>query len=210
MNLLTHLAYLFVKLISATYRFEAIGEQIDSKNENYIFALWHQNIIGALTAYKDKPHAMIISPSKDGQLVANACSKFGHYPVRGSSSRQGGSALKGMISKLRSNIPGAITVDGPKGPAHVPKKGIFELAYLSKTPIVPLILLPESYWSIESAWDKFRIPRPFSTIYVKHGTKIYPNKNDKEKSFDHLIAALRDELEQGETYIQELTRKSSI
>lgn len=206
MKILTQLAYLFVKLISYTYRFERIGEQADPSKENYIFGIWHQNIISALTAYRDTPHAMIISPSKDGQIVANACSKFGHFPVRGSSSRQGGSALKGMISKLRSGIPGAITVDGPKGPAHIPKKGIFELSYLAKTPIVPLILLPQSYWAINSAWDQFRIPKPFSKIYVKHGTKISPDKNDKEKSFEDLVTLLKNELEEGELHIQSLIK----
>ncbi len=202
MKLAIYLAYLFVKLISLTYRFERIGEQISPEKETYIFALWHQNIISALTAYRKVPHAMIISPSKDGEIVANACSKFGHFPVRGSSSRKGSSALKGMISKLKSDIPGAITVDGPKGPAHIPKKGIFELAYLSKTPIVPLILLPQSFWSINSAWDQFRIPKPFTKIYVKHGTKIYPTKSDKEMSFENLVAALKDQLEEEGQYIQ--------
>lgn len=206
MKLLTQLAYLFVRGLSFTYRFEQIGDHVKPNEENYIFALWHQNIISALTAYKDTPHAMIISPSKDGELVANACRKFGHYPVRGSSSRQGSSALKGMISKLRSNIPGAITVDGPKGPAHIPKKGIFELAYLAKAPIVPLTLVPQSYWSINSAWDKFRIPKPFTKIYVKHGVKITPTQDDKEKSFENLIAALKDHLEQEEQYIQALKK----
>ena len=205
MKFVIQITYFFVKLISMTYRFEFIGEQASPEKENYIFALWHQNIISALSAYKDTPHAMIISPSKDGELVANACRKFGHYPVRGSSSRQGGSALKGMISKLRSQIPGAITVDGPKGPAHEPKKGIFELAYLAKTPIIPLILLPKSYWSISSAWDKFRIPKPFTKIYVKHGGKIIPERSDKENSFESVADQLKRELEAGEQYIRSLT-----
>ncbi len=207
MKLLTYFAYLFVKLISLTYRFEYIGDQIKPEQETYIFALWHQNIISALTAYRKSPHAMIISPSKDGEIVANACIKFGHYPVRGSSSRKGGSALKGMINKLRNQVPGAITVDGPKGPAHLPKKGIFELSYLSRTPIIPLIMLPKSFWSIESAWDKFRIPKPFTKIYVKHGTKILPNASDKEKLFENLIIQLKEELEGGEQYIQALSSK---
>ncbi len=204
MKFITQLAYFFVKAISLTYRYKYIGEQASPENQNYIFALWHQNIIGALTAYKKTPHAMIISPSKDGEIVASACRKFGHYPVRGSSSRQGGSALKGMISKLKANIPGAITVDGPKGPAHEPKKGIFELSYLARTPIVPLILLPKSYWSLEKAWDQFRIPKPFTTIYVKHGRKIIPDRSDKENSFEGIALQLKNDLEQGEQYIRSL------
>jgi lysophospholipid acyltransferase (LPLAT)-like uncharacterized protein len=204
MKIITYLAYLFVKLSSYTYRFEFVGEQIQATKETYIFALWHQNIISALTAYRNVSHAMIISPSKDGELVANACRRFGHHPVRGSSSRQGGSALKGMIAKLRSQVPGAITVDGPRGPAHIPKKGIFELSYLAKTPIVPLILYPSSYWSLEKSWDQFRIPKPFSKIYVMHGGKIIPDKADKDNAFEKVSKKLIQELEDGETYIQSL------
>lgn len=206
MKLLSLLTYFFIRLISKSYRFEFIGEQADPSKENYIFALWHQNIISALIAYKDTPHAMIISPSKDGELVANACQKFGHQPVRGSSSRKGSSALKGMITKLRNSVPGAITVDGPKGPAHIPKKGVFELAYLAKTPIIPLSLLPSSYWRIDKAWDKFRIPKPFSTIYVVQGEKIIPTAKDKQKSFENLCTALKNRLECSEQYIRSLNK----
>ena len=205
MTLTTRLAYLFIRTLAFTYRYKFINTiELPEGKENYIFAIWHQNLVGVLTAYIGKKHCMIVSSSKDGALVADSCELMGHEPVRGSSTRGGTSALKGMIKKLRSGIPGAITVDGPKGPAKEAKKGIFELSYLTKTPIVPIMAYPSSFWEFSKSWDKFRIPRPFSTIHIHFGAALMPNSGDKENHFKQCVEQLGASLDQSEKYIHSL------
>jgi lysophospholipid acyltransferase (LPLAT)-like uncharacterized protein len=153
-----------------------------SDKSSYIFATWHQNILSILLAHTKKKFSMIISPSKDGQYVANVCESFGHTPIRGSSSKSALKSLVTSISMLKKGLPLAITIDGPRGPLYDVKKGIFEIARKSNTLIVPVKITPASFYCIESSWDKFKIPYPFSKIEVRYCTPIeVPSSSDKEQ-----------------------------
>lgn len=212
----TLLAYIFIRLLSLTYRFKYLNREVvdevikTSPHKNYLFSLWHQNLIGAILSEMGNKHAVIVSPSNDGELVAKTCEWLGHETARGSSSRGGGSALKRMIKLLRDGIPGAITVDGPRGPAKEPKPGIFELAYLSKTPIIPLSVIPNSYWSFEKSWDNFRVPRPFATFYVHYGKAINVDKSAKDDNFSQAINDLKEQMAQSEVQINSLLNANHI
>ena len=199
------LAFIFIKLLSFTYRYKYLNpevlEKVKKESSNYIFSLWHQNLIGAILSQTGKPHAVIVSPSKDGELVAKACEWMGHVTARGSSSRNGQKALRKMIGFLKTKFPGAITIDGPRGPVKEIKKGIFELAYLSKKPIIPFTIIPSHYWVLEKSWDKFRIPRPFTTFYVHFGAPLNINKTDKADSFHTASLDLKQQLERSESHI---------
>lgn len=201
-------AYYFIRVISLTYRYKYLNPERYQKTchefDNYIFALWHQNLIGAILSQRNKPHAVIVSPSNDGELVANTCEKMGHHTARGSSSRGGQAALKQMIRLLKNKVPGAITVDGPRGPAHEPKKGIFELAYLTKTPILPLTIIPKNYWKIKNSWDQFRIPRPFTCFYIHFGAPLLIDKASKSDDFNQASLDLKQQLEHSEVYINSI------
>lgn len=201
-----NLSFLFISLLAKTYRFRALNPDVQltslENNPNYIFALWHQNLIGSIYSQKNKPHAVVVSPSRDGELVATAVERLGHKVARGSSSRGGASALKKMIRLLKTDkIPGAISIDGPKGPAKEPKKGIFELAFLTNLPIIPLTVIPTSFWALENSWDKFRIPKPFSTFFIHYGAPLYLTKTDKEDEFYNASKRLCKEMEQSESHI---------
>lgn len=198
--------FLFIKLLSLTYRFiELNPEDLEDVREktggSYIFGLWHQNIIGAILSQKNRPHAVVVSPSRDGELVAKTCEQLGHLTARGSSSRGGASALKAMIHHLKKGFPGALTVDGPKGPMHMPKAGVFELAYLTKLPIIPFSVYPKSFWTIKNSWDQFRIPKPFTNIYLSYGTPIEARGDHKADKFHQPSLDLKQQLQQGERQI---------
>jgi lysophospholipid acyltransferase (LPLAT)-like uncharacterized protein len=141
---------------------------------------------------------MIVSGSKDGQLVATACQKMGFSPVRGSSTRGGKEAMFEMVKKIKSGLPGAITVDGPKGPVHVVKPGIVEIARLAKCPILPLSSYPVNYWSFEKSWDKFRVPKPFSKIFLVLGEPIYVPENISETEFEKIRIDVANAINLGE------------
>ena len=67
--------------------------------------------------------------------------------------------------------PGAVTVDGPRGPAHQVKPGIIEMARLAGVPVVPYLTLAQRYWTFRS-WDAFRLPKPFTRVEVCYGAPI--------------------------------------
>jgi lysophospholipid acyltransferase (LPLAT)-like uncharacterized protein len=212
MSLKPLFAFAIIKLLSFSYRYEYLNsndlEKVLDEHGNYLFALWHQNLIGAILSQSHKSHAVIVSPSNDGELVAQTCQRMGHKIARGSSSRGGQTALKQMIRYLKEGHPGAITIDGPRGPAHQPKKGIFELAYLTKTPIIPVTVLPKSYWTIHKSWDQFKIPKPFTRFIIHYGAPLLIDKDSKNDHFNQASLDLKQQLEHSEHYINSILGES--
>ena len=101
-----------------------------------IYAFWHRNIIPLAYLHRKQDVGIMISSSKDGELIAGPVKALGYIPIRGSSTRKGSTALKKMVQLSQtSNL--AITPDGPKGPREKIKKGLLYLAYFSKRPIIP-------------------------------------------------------------------------
>ncbi len=179
-KILSYLIYGFVKLINFTYRYRYIGNEnllnLKNKKKNFIYAIWHQNLFPGIMAQTGHPHIVIVSKSKDAEAVAFTCKRLGHIVARGSSKRgnvdKGGSLAKDeMIEYLKTGHPGAVTVDGPKGPALKVKPGIIAMSKQSQCPIIPYIVTSNSYWQFNS-WDHFRLPKPFAKLLVAYGEPL--------------------------------------
>lgn len=180
--ILGRIIYFIVFIVHKTLRYQYIDSQNRERaKENptgtYLFALWHQNILSAITAEKEHAHVAMASRSKDADPVEYILRKLGHICVRGSSrnssrvDKGGKAALEEMVELVQSGVPAALSVDGPKGPIHVVKPGIVELARRTGAKIVPYCPYPEHFFSFKS-WDKFRFPRPFSKVIVVYGPPI--------------------------------------
>jgi lysophospholipid acyltransferase (LPLAT)-like uncharacterized protein len=172
-TLLLYLAYGLIRLLNSTYRYTYHGvEHVASRR--YVFAIFHQNLFAGILAQARAPHTVIVSRSGDGDPAAFLCSRFGFVVARGSSKKgskdKGGrEAKEEMIESLMSGgPPGALTVDGPRGPAHEVKPGIIEIARRTQVPIVPYVAVPDRCWTFNS-WDRFRLPKPFAKIHVEYG-----------------------------------------
>ena len=206
-KIISQILYLFIRLLNFTYRYQYIGKEnkalAKSKSPagSFIFACWHQNLIGTMLSHStgEESYTMIVSESKDGELVAVTCEKFGHKPVRGSSTRGGKKAVLEIVKKLKSGLPGAITVDGPKGPSKVVKPGIVEIARLAKVPIVPLSAYPTNFWTFAKSWDQFRVPKPFSRIVIVIGEPIVVDETITRDHFDSILVQVAEKICDGET-----------
>lgn len=169
----------FVRLIGRTYRFRHAGQPgvgPPSVAGNYILAIWHQNLFAGILAQTGRQHVVMVSRSRDGDPVTGLCEGLGHVVARGSSKsgdrdKGGRAARDDMIRVLQSGVPGALTVDGPRGPAFQVKPGIIDMARATGASIVPYLPLPRRYWSMKS-WDAFRLPKPFTRVDVYYGAPI--------------------------------------
>ena len=137
---------------------------------------------------------LLVSPSFDGELITRSAAKIGMKAIRGSSSRGGKKALDLLIEKTHDGLVSAITVDGPKGPAYLPKRGIFHLAAQTGAPIVPLMAIGESYWTAHKSWDRLRLPKPFSKVYVFWGKPMSISMEDYKHRLDELSHELKDRI----------------
>ncbi len=159
-----YFAVFFLKLLGATFKYEITG--LSKPYPKAIYVFWHRNIIPLLINRRNEKVVIIISSSTDGDYIAEPAKLFGYLPVRGSSTRQGTSALKEML-KLSSTHTIALTPDGPKGPAQKLKDGVLQLAYLSKCPVYAVNVKVSKAWIFKS-WDKFILPKPFSNIKIEY------------------------------------------
>jgi lysophospholipid acyltransferase (LPLAT)-like uncharacterized protein len=203
-KLISYLIYYFIRLINLTYRYEFVGLENKKKARAlhpkgaFVFAIWHQNLIPGILAHGDEQYTMIISESKDGEIVAVTCEKLGHKPSRGSSTRGGKKALIEMVKNVKSGIPGALTVDGPKGPPHVVKAGVVELARLAQCAIVPMSPYASKFWVIKKSWDQFRIPKPFCKIVIAIGEPFFVDESITKEKFDCVATDIAERLHKGE------------
>ncbi len=178
-RLLSLLIYSVVRLFQVSYRFRFEGQpgvRPPPNAAHSLLAIWHQNLFAGILAQTGRRHVVIVSRSRDGDPVARVCEGLGHAVCRGSSRKgsvdKGGKVAKDeMIGMLNEGLPGAVTVDGPRGPAFEVKPGIIEMARQTGLPIIPYYPLPKRFWSLGS-WDAFRIPVPFTRIDVYYGDPI--------------------------------------
>ncbi len=203
-KIIAQLVYFFMRVLNLTYRYEFIGLERRKRamdahpTRTYVYALWHQNLIGAIFSHIGTQFTMVISESKDGELVAVTCEKFGHIPARGSSTRGGKKALIEIVKTVKRGVPGALTVDGPKGPAKVVKPGVIEIARLADCAVIPLSPYAKDFWFFKKSWDQFRIPKPFTKIVVVIGEPIYLPEGASREAFDDIAAQVGDAINQGE------------
>lgn len=128
------------------------------------FAGLHQNMILLPWHFRDRDGVVMVSASRDGGLIAGTMARFGLRAARGSSGRGGREALDAMIAEVNaSRCSAGIIVDGPRGPAGVPKVGAIRLARATGLPLVP-----GAWWSTRciavGSWDRTLIPLPFGRI----------------------------------------------
>jgi lysophospholipid acyltransferase (LPLAT)-like uncharacterized protein len=134
-----------------------------------IAAFWHQRILLVVSyarRFGEFTPVVMISQSRDGDLIADVVRRLNFRPVRGSSSRGGREALAAMVAELSVHPMAAHAVDGPQGPRGLIKAGIVRMAQLSGAPIIPVYISVNRAWILRS-WDRFLIPKPFSTVWVR-------------------------------------------
>jgi lysophospholipid acyltransferase (LPLAT)-like uncharacterized protein len=126
-----------------------------------IYVFWHQRLL--CFAYTHGPYRprILVSRSRDGDLIARVAKGLGCFPVRGSSRRARIEAMRGLLAETASGCDFGVTPDGPLGPRHVFKVGAVYLASQSGIPIVPITVSYGRFWRLKS-WDEFLLPWPFT------------------------------------------------
>jgi lysophospholipid acyltransferase (LPLAT)-like uncharacterized protein len=137
-----------------------------------IFPFWHRCVLGAAWIFRHRNLAVLTSRSLDGELIARVIHRMGYIPVRGSSSRGGQRGLLEMHTLVKNGGGVAFTIDGPRGPRFVAKRGPVLLARTTGVPITAFYVAMEKA-RVLNTWDGFMIPMPFSRAYVRVARKIF-------------------------------------
>jgi hypothetical protein len=185
------LAALLIRALGATLRYRDINAPgvpvgIDIPGPS-IFAFWHRTLLVCAHRFRNKQIAILISPSFDGELIARTVALLGFHPVRGSSSRGGASGLRAMAQAYAEGHRCAFTADGPRGPNMIAKPGPVQLAQLTEANwIGAYYALPNHRWELNS-WDRFIIPKPFSTVTFTWPAHVSPELEAVQLSLDEAV-----------------------
>ena len=136
-------------------------------DEPTIFACWHGDLFffaPFYVQYTKRVHArVLISNHFDGAFIAKTIEYFGLEILAGSTTRNAVKVLIGAMKSLKDGYDIGITPDGPKGPRHEVADGIVVMAQKQKAKVVLMRIEPKEYWQFHS-WDRFKIPKPFTTV----------------------------------------------
>lgn len=169
---------LLIRLLALTWRIRAMNYEsvatLRSSGQKVIFTLWHGELLPLLWVHRGQGIAVVISEHRDGEIIAQIAERLGYTTVRGSTSRGGGRALIGLMRAIQAGHDGAVTPDGPRGPAHVFAAGAAIAAQRTRAPLVMVRASASRAWRLKS-WDRFLVPKPFATVRVSYGPVVPVN-----------------------------------
>ncbi len=184
-----------LRLLGATWRVEilghdprstgatddAIGRSVETPRRGHLAALFHESMLPCAWFFRDRRYSVAVSRSRDGELIRSTLLALGYQePARGSSSRGGSAALRGLMRRLKEGTTVSVLVDGPRGPARVSKTGIISLSRLTETPIQPVAFSARPALRLGS-WDQTLVPLPFARVVCAFGEPLAPETDPDER-----------------------------
>ncbi len=189
-SVIPYLTYVLLKTLYFTCKKRFYYEGTRQIPEPSIWAFWHGELLMVIKAYleirKSSDIDSMISEHSDGEIIARVIKLFGGGVIRGSTTRGAIKALKGAFASIKNGRDIGITPDGPRGPRHSVAEGIVLISKKKRIPIVTLNCKPSSYWQFNS-WDKFVVPKPFSTLNFYVGEPFYLDESIKMEEAKEMI-----------------------
>ena len=154
-----------LRILGWTYRYRIVG----FKN-NMIYGIWHGDMFPLIFAFRNKWIYVIVDRGIDGDILGIVLHHFGFRTLRISVPIKH-SEWESISEIIKKNQGIVVAMDGPKGPAYTPKKGIFRLYAYAKYKVIFANVNMQAKWTIP-VWDRFKIPFPFSRIEVVFKNEI--------------------------------------
>ncbi len=190
------LAAWIIGLLHRTLKPEVLGEDalvtLWSEDRPVILSFWHDQLFLMIKGYRGKGAKVLISASKDGELIARTMACFGVGAVRGSSTRGGRAAFRELVELGREPVDLVFTPDGPKGPRHEVKDGVVQLARLTGRPVVPMAFAC-SHGHRFGSWDRFLLPYPWGKAVYRFGTPLSFEQGESVEAFRSRLQQAMDD-----------------
>ncbi len=166
-----------INIIGKSLRLEVRGwtriQHLARNGSPLVFQFWHGDMFIAWYLTSPLKPAAIVSEAGDGDIASAVLEGLNYVTFRGSSTRGGRKAYKGMIRYLRQQDIkiSAFASDGPRGPRRKMKPGTYVAAQHLDGYIIPTATA--SRWALRArGWDKFAVPLPFSKAIASFGKPI--------------------------------------
>ncbi len=189
-------AYYLIRVYSLTFRLHIVNEEkwkaLLAQQKTILLCTWHQQFFAAIRHFKTYSSlnpGLMISQSRDGDLISGVANRSGWHTPRGSSSRGGRKAMGAMIDHLSTYGFGAHILDGPTGPIGKVKSGVIKMAWDTDAVVVPFYASAPKAWFFNS-WDRFMLPKPFSKVTITFGEEMHFPQNGTQGDFEEHRALL--------------------
>lgn len=177
----------FIRGLRASVRLRHHGDGTmrgwERRGERFILAFWHRHLLLMPYSYRGRGISVLVSQSRDGELIARTVARLGIDSSRGSSSRGGAAGMRSLLRKAGEGYDLAFTPDGPRGPAGEVQPGVILAAAATGFPIQPVAVAATRAKRLRS-WDRFVIPLPLSTVHFVYGEPL-----TVERRGDQAVAA---------------------
>ncbi len=183
-----------------TNRWSVEGEEhyqtLVDGGQSFIFACWHGVMLAPFVWCSGNEFYALAGLHKDAELIAKIGKRMGWKMLRGSSSEGGKAVYQDIVSLL--NKPGnvfALTPDGPKGPAKIPKPGTIRAAQKTGVKIIPVAAQASRRWAFTN-WDTYYVAKPFGKISLIFGEPIVLSPDEEFASCVGRLKQALDAVEQ--------------
>jgi hypothetical protein len=189
---------LFAHSLYRTCRIELIGKEHEDRflreGKPILFVSWHQGLLFFAYHFRNRHGVVMVSQSKDGELIARTVKLFGIMSARGSSSRGGKDAMNTMIDMVNQiHCSAGLVADGPRGPFGVAKIGIIKIAKDTGLPLIPVMVWAKRKILFNS-WDHTLLPLPFTRIAFFYDQPIWVPAEATSEQMEQARVQLTDTL----------------
>ena len=161
-----------------------------------VYAYFHGHMHALLGITPRERLTLIVSNSRDGEMIARAAEDMGFQVARGSRTEGGVKGALKLLGAADTERSILFPVDGPRGPKHVVKPEVIRIAQLAGLPIIPVVARPRTMDMMKS-WDNYNCPYLHSLSVFVYGAPMSvqaPAKSAGEDPDNH-IEKMRQELE---------------
>jgi hypothetical protein len=176
-----------LRIWARTSRIKILGEAeyLKAKRDKrpVILLIWHGRLMLAPFFFRNRRIAALVSPSRDGEIIAQIAQGWRFRIIRGSGSHSIVRAWVEMRQDLRKGGELIIIPDGPRGPDRELKQGAIKLAQDTGALLIPWSF-SASRKKILASWDRFLLFRPFSRIVAIYGKPMAVSPALDEAEFE--------------------------
>jgi len=177
-------------------------EDIVGNGKGVIALVWHSRFMMLTAAWKKKfqlPY-VLISRSRDGDVVAHTSHFLGLKTIRGSAKKNltnkakgGAQAGRNIIGALEDGGCIVVTPDGPRGPRQRLGDGPLRIAKLTGAPLMPCTFAIKNRKQLNS-WDKLVVPLPFGRGTIIWGTPVFIPEDADDAAIETIRLSIETEM----------------
>ena len=198
-RIMSFFCYCYVRFVAFTTRWEKRNIDVFYQNlaehKAVIFVAWHGRIAFAPYFWnKCSKLSALVSPHRDGQLIAGLLKRFGIENISGSTNQNPRSAAVKLLRELKNNASIAIIPDGPRGPSMTMSMSPIYYAKTTGKPIICMTYSIAHSKILGKSWDRMLLPLPFQKGIVAVTKPFFIEKNTPKEELEKYRLQIENEL----------------